>query len=247
MDYADKKRMPVDERKVKDLLRNQHLFRHKMNEEVGTYQKQIDNPQMENGVLNYLNEAAYGDMKSLLQDIGMNRDNIRFHNVADIRKFSENQLHESDEAFKYLMNALFTPVDMTDHEEEFVGWDELPGALPISDISWLRPLQDEPHPQTDRLSAFVKKEERPLTGTSMTYRAVLEEKGTEPEPADDNHYGAEGDEDYGDEYGEEGGDEDGDYGDYDVEVPEDPEWGEEHNGMKRRDDRFFVNHKKLLD
>jgi len=30
------------------------------------------------------------------------------------------------------MNALFTPVDMTDHEEEFVGWNELHGALPIN-------------------------------------------------------------------------------------------------------------------
>jgi len=31
LQYADKKRMPVDERKVKDMLQNQHIFRDKMN------------------------------------------------------------------------------------------------------------------------------------------------------------------------------------------------------------------------
>lgn len=27
----------------------------------------------------------------------------------------------------YLMNAMFTPLDMTDHEEAFVGWNEIGG------------------------------------------------------------------------------------------------------------------------
>jgi hypothetical protein len=38
MDFAEAKRMPIDERKVKDLLRNQHIFRDKFNSEIGTYQ-----------------------------------------------------------------------------------------------------------------------------------------------------------------------------------------------------------------
>ncbi len=44
MDFADPKRMPIDESKVKDMLRNQHIFRDKMNSEIGTYQKLQDNP-----------------------------------------------------------------------------------------------------------------------------------------------------------------------------------------------------------
>lgn len=40
MDYADKKRMPVDERSVRDMLRNQHLFRNKMKKEISTYTKE---------------------------------------------------------------------------------------------------------------------------------------------------------------------------------------------------------------
>ena len=31
MQYADKSKMPIDERKVKDILRNQHIIRNRMN------------------------------------------------------------------------------------------------------------------------------------------------------------------------------------------------------------------------
>lgn len=44
MDFADPRRMPVDERKVKDMLRNQNIFRDKANKEIGTFQAAIDNP-----------------------------------------------------------------------------------------------------------------------------------------------------------------------------------------------------------
>ena len=37
LDFADKKRMPIDQSKVKDLLRNQGEFRDKFNTEIGTY------------------------------------------------------------------------------------------------------------------------------------------------------------------------------------------------------------------
>lgn len=37
MDFAEKERMPVDETKVRDMLRNQHIFRNRMNVEIGTY------------------------------------------------------------------------------------------------------------------------------------------------------------------------------------------------------------------
>lgn len=132
MDFAEAKKMPVDERKVKDMLRNQHVFRDRMNAEIGTYQRLQDNPQLENGVLSYLHEAAYGEMKDLITDVGINYDSIPFHNLAALRKFNDNNSHESDGQFHNLMHALFTPVDMTDHEEEFVGWNEVAGTLPIN-------------------------------------------------------------------------------------------------------------------
>ena len=37
MQYAKKEKMPLDQRKVKDMLRNQHIVRNRIHEEVGTY------------------------------------------------------------------------------------------------------------------------------------------------------------------------------------------------------------------
>lgn len=85
MDYADPKRMPIDEAKVRDLLRNQHLFRGKMDEEVGTYSKLQLNPQIEHGVLTYVKEAAWGDMKALLEDVGITKNTVEFFNLAASR------------------------------------------------------------------------------------------------------------------------------------------------------------------
>lgn len=37
MRFADKKRMPIDHTKVRDILRNQHIARHRIDSEIGTY------------------------------------------------------------------------------------------------------------------------------------------------------------------------------------------------------------------
>jgi hypothetical protein len=37
---------------------------------------------MENGVLSYLNEAAHGDMKDLIRDVGIDKKTIPFYNLA---------------------------------------------------------------------------------------------------------------------------------------------------------------------
>jgi hypothetical protein len=42
--------------------------------------------QFENGVLTYVNEAAWGDLRELLKDIGINNQTIRFSNVSDLLK-----------------------------------------------------------------------------------------------------------------------------------------------------------------
>jgi hypothetical protein len=43
MKYADKKRMPIEKNKVKDLLRNQHIFKDRISQEVGTYREWEEN------------------------------------------------------------------------------------------------------------------------------------------------------------------------------------------------------------
>lgn len=68
------------------------------------------------------------------------------------------------------MNALFTPLDMTDYENTFVGFNEVGGALPINSYSLLRPMQEEPGPQKDTLDEFVEAEKRPIMSRSRSHR-----------------------------------------------------------------------------
>ncbi len=101
---------------------------------------------MEHGVLTYVKEAAWGDMKDLLEDVGITKNSVEYFNLAASRQAKEQFFYNSDENFHYLMNAMFTPVDMTDYETAFVGWNDLPGSLPINRQSWLKPLIPEPTP-----------------------------------------------------------------------------------------------------
>ena len=202
---------------------------------------------MENGVLTYLNEDAYGEMKDLIRDVGIKNDEIPFHNLQSIRKLRDNHIHSSDGNFHYLMNALFTPVDMTDHEEEFVGWNELHGALPINRQSWLTPMQEEPHPRSDKLAGIETLEKRPILVTSPSYQGIIEARNADVEEEEyDEEEG--GDEEYGEEAegGEEGEGEEAAAEDY-GEEEEVEEWPPRdkipHVAVE---DRFFLGGKKSL-
>ena len=83
LQYADKKRMAIDEQKVKDILRNRADIRAEIESEIGNYETMRNNPQFEYGILTYLNEATAGEMKDLVRDIGIHTDNIEFVNVGD--------------------------------------------------------------------------------------------------------------------------------------------------------------------
>lgn len=89
LDFAEKKRMPVDEAKLKDVLRNRTTFKNRIVDEIGNYDQSIKNPQFEYGVLTYLNEASYGEMRDLVRDVGVHTDNMEFFNVGDLQKKRE--------------------------------------------------------------------------------------------------------------------------------------------------------------
>ena len=219
MQYADKKRQPVDERTVRDMLRNQHLFRTKINNEIPNYTDMQENSQFEHGLLTYLREGAYGELGELVKEVGIKRDTIPFYNLTKFRQYKDNLIHESDGQFQYLMTALFTPLDMTDHETNFVGWNEAPGMLPLDRPNWLTQIAPEPHPQVDAYSSIEEIEDIPRFGTNQAMQALIEGHYTEPEEDEEEFYGQEGGDD--DEYGEEGDEEEEggeeDYGDYDEE------------------------------
>lgn len=176
-----------------------------------------------------------------MKEVGIKRDTIPFYNLETFRKYKDNMVHESDEQFKFLMGALFTPLDMTDYETDFVGWNELPGAVPLERPNWLTKIAPEPHPQIDTLAAIEEIENIPRYGTSMTMKGLVDGHYADVEEDEEEFYGSEGegdDDEYGDE-DEEGGDEEADYGDYDEEVEEE-EWpAKERHASAKMEDRLF--------
>lgn len=96
------------------------------------------------------------------------------------------------------MNALFSPLDMTDYENQFVNFNEIPGSLPINNYTRLKPLTEEPWPANHALMALEQAEKRPMLARSRSHRELLEAKGAEEEEE-----GGEEEEEEGEE-GEEG-------------------------------------------
>ena len=212
MKFAENKRMPIHESKVADLLRNSHIYRSKIVDEIGTFEKELNNTQLENGVLTYVNEAAYGELRDLITDVGIKDDTIEFMNLAKLNKKREQLLFPSDHQFRYLQNALFTPLDMTDYEDQFVSWRELPGALPIAHSEKLLEFQLEDFPQINALVEKQLPENPPVWSTGPTVTALFEAERAEPEEEEEDEDEEEGDGEYGeegagDEYGEEYGEE----------------------------------------
>ena len=223
MAFADKKRMPIDERKVKEMLRHQNEFRAKIEKEIPNNEEFKRHKQFEYGVLTYVAEAAHGEMKDLLNEVHVRKELLPFQNYAELKRArADTMIHPGDSQMKYLLNALFTPVDMTDYEDAFSGWNEFQGEVPISRSNWIQRWNKEQAPQTDALPNLSKQRESWNPATGPTMQAAIIDKYTEVDPEEYEFYGQEDDEDEDyDEEGDEEEDEYGDYGDYDEEV-EDP-------------------------
>jgi hypothetical protein len=243
LDFAEKKRQPIDESKLKDVLRNQPAFKQAIDKEIGNYESVRRNPQFENGVLTYLNEATYGEMRDLVRDVGINSDSLTFMNVGDLQKKREQLfVHGSDHNFGYLMNALFTPLDMTDYENTFVGFNEIGGGLPINTPQLLRPVTEEPWPQSHGLVALEPVEKRPMLARSKLHKELLEAKIAEAEADadedEDEEEEGEGEEEAEEEAAEEEGAEE-------EEAEEEPYGSREQLEHLPMEDRYFQRGEKL--
>ena len=100
------------------------------------------------------------------------------------------------------MNALFTPLDMTDYEDTFVGFNEVGGALPMSGHQLLRPVVEEPYPANHALIEISTHEKRPMLARNRIHRELLEMKEAEEEADEEEE-----EDDFGEEEGEGEGEE----------------------------------------
>ena len=223
MDFAEKSRMPVEEKKVKDLLRHQHEFRETIEGQIGTYERLKRDEQFQYGILLYVAEAAHGELKDLMDEVMVRKEFLPFKNYLTIKNEKNNLfMHPGDDMIPYFMNALFTPYDMTDYEEQYTGWNEFAGMAPLSNINWIQRWNDDQPDQWDAMPNLKKMKETRHASTNTLFQEFINEKYTEVDEAEYDVY-TDDDEDEDEDYDEEDEEEDdyGDYGDYDEEE-EDP-------------------------
>lgn len=243
MQYADKKKMPIDKSKVVDLLRHQNIFKAKVVEELDTYFEYQNNSMFENGLLTYVNEASWGDMKELLLDVGISKHMSRFMNVNDMLAINDSYLNQSDKQATTLANTRFSMLDMTDYETDFASFREVP-EFPVHSVGALGNMRTT-WPQTNTLVEVNEMETLPQNSTSRTHRELVEARNAEPEEEEEEE---EEDEDEDDEEGE-GDEEEGDEAEEEEEEEEEPE---DENAIPEEvietvgsEDRFFMHNETL--
>ena len=134
--------MPIDQRKVKDILRHQNVVRSKIVSDVTTYEKHMECTNFESGVLTYAQECAQGDMRDLLDDIGINNYTIPYTGFADWGVAKAGVPQKAFSAINVLKNARYTLIDMTDYEYERPSPNEIDGMLPMRNLGYLHMIKD---------------------------------------------------------------------------------------------------------
>jgi len=79
-------------------------------------------------------------MREMLNDLGINRQTIRFSNVSDVIKRKDAAINESDHNFENFTNSRMTLIDMTDYEYNFPGANEV-GHIPFNRVAHMAPLK----------------------------------------------------------------------------------------------------------
>lgn len=249
LEYGEKRRQPVDAKRLTDMLKNRPTFRAKILDEIQTHEENKYNPQWEHGVLSYLSDGAFGGLKDLVKELGIVNDNLPFMNVGDLQKTRDSLMqNQSDHQFQFLMNALFSPIDMTDYEDNFVGFDEVPGGITNLDISGLKYITEEPFPTYHQLAALEDPEGPDRNSRSRTHKDFQDAKAAEAEAAaegDDEEEEEEGDEEGEGEEGEgEGGEEAAEEEGEEEEAEE--EWTPlDRNAHESIEDRYFLRNETL--
>lgn len=62
-----------------------------------------------------------------MNEVNVRHETLPFINWGEKKRMeSDLAIHPGDNQWKFVVNGLFVPTDMTDYEEQFTGWDEYP-------------------------------------------------------------------------------------------------------------------------
>lgn len=133
LDYIRKDRVPLEKTRVKDLFKHHGEFKKKFASEIGVYDAEPQNIDFDKKVISYFYNTAAGPMLKLRDEIGLKRDrlDLRILRIKDIKEIKEKFYDEAvvDNSWTYYFNSLFTPLNVLDYSDQYVGPHELKDEL----------------------------------------------------------------------------------------------------------------------
>ena len=182
-----------------------------------------------------------------MNEVNVRHETLPFINWGEKKRMeSDLAIHPGDNQWKFVVNGLFVPTDMTDYEEQFTGWDEYPNQVPLSNVNWSQRWTNSNRPQTDALPNMKKMRESYHPGTGETMNAAMIDRYTDVDPPEYEVYGPEDDDEEEEDYDEE--EEEEDYGEEAVDPFEaENEIREKLAKEGPQDTRFFRVNDKLRD
>ena len=255
LDYMKKDDYPIEKTKVKDLFKNARAFKERFTTEIGIYDtlpRMIDYEKRH--VQEFIRNAT-GPFLALRNEIGLDmtgRLSTAFLRAKDLKEVKEEWCDDPilDHGFYYRFNTQFLNLNMTDHEDVFVGPGEIKqsgGPIPQSHIDHVktRPFFDF-YNNTETKAFELIEDLSDFEPRLNFWRSTYEEENLAPEEDDDDDDEDEDDDEEGPytytmpEFAEQ---------EYDEEEYEAVDWEPEMNKMKTRPSpsTFFGENEKLED
>lgn len=120
MRYADPNRMPVDKKKLRNVIRQRSNALQTIIEEVPTYEKhrKLYDANQESTYVAQIVDRATGGKKDFFKDIGLYPKQMPYYGDADlIAKQEETRDGDIDLNYENMINGVFAELDMTDYQD----------------------------------------------------------------------------------------------------------------------------------
>ena len=229
--------MAVDRAKFKDVLKNQEEFRHHFDKDIPNYRMiQKEMTGFEHSILSAVDEIAHGgDMRKLLNDVGIRRKNLNFRRLGEVFRDQEESLMDpaTDSQFNGFLSAVFTPIDMTEYQTWQVSEATDEGTMPAigPNLRYIYEFYEHKWPVTHEPPGIEETPE-PTYARSKTHMELLEtRKEMQLAEEEEEEEGPDEDEEEEDEEDEEGEEEDEEEEDEEDDEEEEEEEDNSEEGL----------------
>jgi len=120
MQFADKTRMPVDKKKLKNVLRQRSKVFDSIMSEIPNYEehRKITDIRQNTLVISGILDRAIGSQKDLFNEVGLKKNQLIYKGPDQIQSEIDSYIEdEKDWNYQNFLNGVFMEMDMTDYQD----------------------------------------------------------------------------------------------------------------------------------